>query len=49
MLKFSIILLSVASVFTIILNTGTTEKENATSKQKNIKYVKYMSREPGGL
>ncbi|MGX5389864.1 hypothetical protein [Bacillus thuringiensis] len=48
MRKFSIIVLSVASMFTIMLNTGTTEKENAASKTKDIEYVQYMNREPGG-
>ncbi|MCQ6288587.1 MULTISPECIES: hypothetical protein [Bacillus cereus group] len=48
MRKFSIIVLSVASMFTIMLNTGTTEKENAASKTKDIEYVQYMSHEPGG-
>ncbi|MED2777521.1 hypothetical protein P4278_26160 [Bacillus thuringiensis] len=49
MRKFSIILLSVASAFTILLNIGVTEKENAASKTKDIEYVQYMNREPGGL
>lgn len=49
MRKFSIMLLSVASALTIVLNVGATEKENATSKQKNIEHVQYMSQEPGGL
>ncbi len=35
-------------MFTIMLNTGTTEKENVVSKTKDIKYVQYMNREPGG-
>lgn len=35
-------------MFTITLNTGTTEKENAASKTKDIEYVQYMNREPGG-
>ncbi|WP_170972700.1 hypothetical protein [Bacillus mycoides] len=53
MRKFSILLLSVASALTIVLHVGlhvgATEKENATSKQKNIEHVQYMSQEPGGL
>lgn len=48
MRKFSIILLSVAGALTIVLNTGSTEKENATSKTKDVEYVQYMSQEPGG-
>lgn len=48
MRKFSIIVLSVASMFTIMLNTGKTEKENTASKTKDIEYVQYMNREPGG-
>ncbi|ANS52497.1 hypothetical protein BT246_72070 (plasmid) [Bacillus thuringiensis] len=34
MRKFSIIVLSVASMFTIMLNTGTTEKKMLLAKQK---------------
>ncbi|AHA75299.1 MULTISPECIES: hypothetical protein [Bacillus] len=49
MRKFSIIILSVASAFTILLNIGVPEKENVASKTKDIEYVQYMSREPGGL
>ncbi|WP_186323932.1 hypothetical protein [Bacillus thuringiensis] len=48
MRKFSIILLSIASVFTMLLNIGVTEKENAISKAKNIEYTQFMSSEPGG-
>ncbi|WP_180232158.1 hypothetical protein [Bacillus toyonensis] len=49
MSKFSIIILSVASTFTILLNIGVPEKENVASKTKDTEYVQYMSREPGGL
>lgn len=48
MRKFSIMLLSIASVFAIMLNMGTTEKEQALSKQKNSEYVQYVNSEPGG-
>ncbi|WP_179884211.1 hypothetical protein [Bacillus toyonensis] len=48
MRTFSIMLLSITSAFTIMLSIGITEKENATSKVKDVEYAQYMSREPGG-
>lgn len=42
------ILLGITSMFTIMLHTGITDKENATSKAKDVEYAQYMSREPGG-
>ncbi|MEC2869276.1 MULTISPECIES: hypothetical protein [Bacillus] len=48
MKKFGILLLSVVGAFTLVLSTGTMEKEHAISKQTNNEYVQFMSSEPGG-
>ncbi|HDR4881379.1 TPA: hypothetical protein QCR18_000583 [Bacillus cereus] len=48
MKKVGILLLSIVGAFTLVLNTGQVEKEQAASMQTTSKYVQYMSSEPGG-
>ncbi|MED1303677.1 hypothetical protein P4U65_24630 [Bacillus pacificus] len=48
MRKIVILLLSGVGALALFLNTGVRETEHVVSGQKNIEYVQYMSKEPGG-
>ncbi|MBT2577370.1 hypothetical protein J7E43_08100 [Bacillus sp. ISL-8] len=48
MRKIGLLLLGVIGAFALVFNTGSSEKEQAVSKQTNNEYVQYMSSEPGG-